>query len=247
MSVPSVSANSPTDSIGNSLASIGILEDNDDLRETLSDLLGSQGYRIMASYCADELDELLSSQTVDLLLLDINLPGENGLSVARRYRKAFPDIKVIMMTTRVRVEDRVLGYDSGADLYLPKPFDLDELLAAVRALARKSVRMQEDQYIAHLNVQALQLTGPCGSVNLNPIEVKIIKSLSVAPDQALEYWQLIELMGTEDRELDKNAVFVQLNRLREKLRRAGMPDETIKSLRLHGYRLTTPVRIHSGS
>lgn len=247
MSVSSVSANPSSDALRKSLAWIGILEDNDDLRATLSDLLSHQGYRVIASYCADDFDDLLSSQAVDLLLLDINLPGENGLSVARRYKKAFPEIKVIMMTTRVRVEDRVLGYDSGADLYLPKPFDLDELLAAVRALARNSTTKPQDQYVAHLNIQTLKLKGPSASVNLNPVEANIIRSLCIAPDQALEYWQLMEIMGSKDRPVDKGAIFVQLNRLRQKLKRAGLADEAIKSLRLRGYRLTIPVGIHSGS
>jgi DNA-binding response OmpR family regulator len=228
------------------LLTVGVLEDNDDLRSMLVTLLSSHGYRIVQAYCADELDELLRSSPVDVLLADINLPGEDGLSVARRYKNVFPSLKIIMMTTRIQVQDRIRGYDAGADIYLPKPFDQDELLAALRAVIRQSSNMLQNQQLPVLDVAAQKITGPAGTVDVNPIDVKMIVGLSIAEDQILEYWQLMELMGDEDREIDKGTLFVHVNRLREKLKRAGMPDDTIKSVRLRGYRLMLPVIVDSG-
>lgn len=229
------------------LLTVGVLEDNDDLRSMLVTLLSSHGYRIVQAYCADELDELLRSSPVDVLLVDINLPGEDGLSVARRYKNVFPSLKIIMMTTRIQVKDRIRGYDAGADIYLPKPFDQDELLAAVRAVTRQSNKKLEQQPLPVLDMATQKITGPSASVDVNPIDVKIIVALSIAEDQTLEYWELMDLMGNEDRDIDKGTIFVHMNRLREKLKRAGMPDETIKSIRLHGYRLALPLSIRSGN
>jgi DNA-binding response OmpR family regulator len=105
--------------------------------------------------------------------------------------------------------------------------------------------MLQDQQLPVLDMAAQKITGPLGSVDVNPIDVKMIVGLSLAEDQILEYWQLMELMGDEDREVDKGTLFVHVNRLREKLKRAGMPDDTIKSIRLRGYRLMLPVIIDS--
>ena len=84
-------------------------------------------------------------------------------------------------------------------------------------------------------------------MNLNPVRANIIRSLCMAPDQALEYWQLMDIMEAKDLPIDKGAIFVQLNRLRQKMKQAGLADEAIKSLRLRGYMLTIPLGIHSVS
>lgn len=84
----------------------------------------------------EDLDDL-AAHTFDLLILDLNLPGENGLSIAQRYKRANPGCYIIMLTARSRLEDKVAGYESGADIYLTKPVSSAELIAAIKSLARR--------------------------------------------------------------------------------------------------------------
>lgn len=92
---------------------IALVEDNDDLRDLLYRDL-SRAYTVQSVGCADDLDDLAAKTKFDVLILDINLPGENGLDIARRYKQVNPDIYIIMLTARVATEDKIVGYESGA-------------------------------------------------------------------------------------------------------------------------------------
>lgn len=99
------------------LLQIGVVEDNDDLRTTLVEILAGIGHHCTPFGSAEDMEE--STASLDLLLVDLNLPGEDGLSLTARLKRAMPRLRVIMMTTRDGVSDRVRGYDVGADIYLP--------------------------------------------------------------------------------------------------------------------------------
>lgn len=116
---------------------IVLVEDHDLLRTVTESVLTGAGHKVLALGCAEEVDEALSGMNPDLYILDLNLPGEDGISLARRIRRSHPRVGIIMTTVRSEVTDRLDGYESGADIYLPKPTDPTELLAAAVALARR--------------------------------------------------------------------------------------------------------------
>ena len=119
------------------LLNIVLVEDHDLLRTVTESVLTGAGHKVLALGCAEEVDEALSGMNPDLYILDLNLPGEDGISLARRIRRSHPRVGIIMTTVRSEVADRLDGYESGADIYLPKPTDPTELLAAAVALARR--------------------------------------------------------------------------------------------------------------
>lgn len=116
---------------------IVLVEDHDLLRTVTESVLQAAGHKVVALACAEEVDEALSGMNPDLYILDLNLPGEDGISLARRIRRSHPRVGIIMTTVRAEIADRLDGYESGADIYLPKPTDPNELLAAAVALARR--------------------------------------------------------------------------------------------------------------
>lgn len=116
---------------------IVLVEDHDLLRTVTASVLTEAGHKVLALSCAEEVDEAISGMSPDLYILDLNLPGEDGISLARRIRRSHPRVGIIMTTVRAEVADRLDGYESGADIYLPKPTDPTELLAAAVALARR--------------------------------------------------------------------------------------------------------------
>ena len=113
---------------------ITVIEDHDALRAVTMEALRQQGHDVQGIDCAEALDDEVAGFHAQIFVIDINLPGEDGLSLARRIRKGNPSAGIIMASGRVHVDDRIAGYDSGADVYLPKPVAVEELLAAVTAI-----------------------------------------------------------------------------------------------------------------
>ena len=114
-----------------------VVEDHDSLREVMVAILNSAGHQAVGLASAEALDDEAGGRVADIYLIDINLPGENGISLAARIRHAQPRVGIIMVTGRVKATDTVDGYRSGVDLCLFKPVAQGELLAAVQALARR--------------------------------------------------------------------------------------------------------------
>ena len=114
-----------------------VVEDHDGLREVTVSTLCALGHDACGVNCGKALDDALGVFRPDLLILDLNLPGEDGLGIARRMRTARPDIGIIMVTVREQIHDRIAGYGDGADIYLTKPTSIEELDAAIKALSRR--------------------------------------------------------------------------------------------------------------
>lgn len=226
------------------VTSILVVEDNDALREIVASYLQDSGFRTKAVDCAEDVDYQLSKHIIDVVILDLNLPGEDGLSIAKRLRNSHPKIGIIMFTARTTPEDKVSGYESGADIYLTKPVSNQELLAAVKSLAR---RINTQQVIKKtrsklvLNVREKKLSGPDGHCTINESDVIILNALSTSKDQMTEYWQLLELLNLTQSEHAKSNLEVKVVRLRKKLEEVGANPDAIKSLRNKGYQLTTRV------
>lgn len=212
-----------------------IVEDNDELRETTAAILRSEGYRVTGVDCAEAVPE--QSGSFDLLLIDLNLPGEDGLLLTRRMRSRQPQIGIILTTARSLPEEKRLGYEAGADIYMPKPVALEELTAAIASLAR---RLQPMQAPDRLRLDPLRLSlqaSTGGRITLTHPEADMLVAFTRAAEHKLESWQLIELLGKNDAQDPKAALELQIVRLRKKLQQAGAPSPSILSIRGWGYQL----------
>lgn len=222
--------------------SIAILEDHLALREIFSQHLTAAGYRVFAGSCAEDLDDYANEQKIDLLILDLNLPGENGLSIAKRYHNAYKDLQIIMLTVRAEIQDKIIGYESGADLYLPKPVSAEELNAAVKSVFRRTEGRGASGH-PKLNPLKMQLSHEQSSVSLGPTECKILMALVRASDGLLEYWQLMDLLGVEATDKGRTNLGVYVHRLNKKLPQIGLPETSIQSIWKVGYQLTEQIEI----
>jgi len=225
-----------------------VVEDHDDLRDSLVELLQLKGHQVVGLSCAEEVDDALGAAPVDVMVVDLNLPGEDGYSLARRFRAAHPQAGIVMVTARHKIADKVQGYDSGADIYLPKPVDPDELLAAVAALARKlpGQRALDGGGVSQpltLRVMPLKLEGPSGHEKMTDGEVAILTALARAPAQRLEVWQLLQTLGLSMDETSKSSLEVRIVRLRKKLMGVGADKNCISNIRNVGYQLCVPIEI----
>ena len=219
---------------------IALVEDNDDLRDLLYRDL-SRAYTVQSVGCADDLDDLAAKTKFDVLILDINLPGENGLDISRRYKQVNPDIYIIMLTARVATEDKIVGYESGADIYLTKPVASTELMAAVGSVGRRLMKSAVPADVV-LNMREMSLVGDV-SIELNRQEMTILKALNESATGNLPYYRLLELCGEEVNATSKSTLEVRVVRLRKKLAEVGMGGKSIRAIRGEGYQLLQRIRI----
>ncbi len=221
-----------------------VVEDHDLLREEIVHHLRQQGFAAEGAMCAADLDERLAQGGADAVVLDLNLPGEDGLSIARRLRQAMPQIGIVMLTGRGGVPDRVRGYESGADIYLPKPVGGEELVAALGSLHRRIAPPAPEPW--QLDRAARRLTGPAGrAVALSDREATVIAALALAPQRTLETPALLLLVGGDDEEFEKSYLENLLSRLRRKLADLATDPAlpTVRVVRNVGYQLCLPVEV----
>lgn len=220
-----------------------VVEDHFDLRDAFVDFLKDEGFSVKGVSCGEELDEQLALTTTDLIILDVNLPGESGFDIAKRLRLAHPGIHIIMLTALGAESDRIQGYDHGADLYLVKPISPLELSAAVKAVNRRIDASADRSAELILNLSSMTLASASGQVDLSASDVALVKSLSLAPSRRLPYWRLFEATERAQEESSKNQLELQVFRLRKKFVEIGASEKLIKSIRNEGYQLTLPIRI----
>jgi DNA-binding response OmpR family regulator len=225
------------------LLNIVVVEDHDALREVTVAALRGEGHHVTGVDCAEALSEMAHAMHIDLMLIDLNLPGEDGISLTRRIRSSQPGIGIIMVTARGQVAEKMEGYESGADIYLTKPTSLEELSAAIHALARRLKPAVQTTSALQLDLNKLSLSGARGEVSLRAHEATVLAAFVHAPGQRLESWQLIELLGKGDTDYSKASLEVQIARLRKKLVQAEGDANHIKSIRQMGYQLCTEVRV----
>lgn len=222
-----------------------IIEDNDSLREALGDVLRREGHMCIELACAEDVEDSVQ-QTPDLYLIDLNLPGEDGYSLARRVRASQPDAAIILLTAMTDINDRLQGYETGADLYLTKPIHPGELSSIVNAMARR-IKGNTDMALSGIRLHTGKslLSGPLGEATLTHSELKLIEALARAPGQTLQSWQVATHMGQAESLPSKASVEVRLSRVRKKMIDVGAPNSVIKSIKGFGYRLNAPINIIS--
>jgi len=220
-----------------------VVDDDSELREQVADYLRDHGYVVHAASGAREMDTALAADPIDLVVLDLMLPGEDGLSICRRL-SASGGPAIIMVSARGEEIDRVLGLELGADDYLPKPCSPRELLARVRAVfrrleearggaPRRGKTYQFQGFI--LDVQRRQLRAPNGAtILLTAGEYSLLSAFLEHPQRTLSRDQLLDYARGDEVDVFDRAVDVQISRLRRKLH-GSAEGEIIKTIRGAGY------------
>jgi two-component system phosphate regulon response regulator OmpR len=211
-----------------------VVDDEPDIRETLQDYLELHGYRVTQAEGGEALRAAIDENEIDLVLLDINMPGEDGLSLARFLREQ-TSIPVVMLTAAGEVVDRIVGLEMGADDYLVKPVDLRELLARVKAVLR---RFQTAHSQADLAAETAQRVydGDDKEVPLTSMEYDLLKAFAEHPNRVLSRDQLLDMAhnrgGWEpfDRSID-----IRIARIRRKIEPDPGKPQVIKTVRGAGY------------
>lgn len=222
-----------------------VVEDYDELRETICDYLSDDGHELYGVPMAEDVDDTPVGYLPDLYILDVNLPGEDGTSLAKRIRCAQPNAGIVIVSARCTLENRIEGYSSGANIYLTKPISLSELRSVVAGFAQR-LATAEKTLSTQLDLRAISMTvcGSVGPVRLTQSEVVLLGAFARAARQTLERWQVAAHLGNGE-DLTTENLEVKLSRLRKKLISCGTDTPAIQSIRGVGYRLCVPVQILS--
>jgi two-component system, OmpR family, response regulator len=225
-----------------------LVDDDRQLLTLLADYLRSAGYRVSTATQGREMRAVLAAQTVDLVVLDLMLPGEDGLTLCRdlRAREAEP-LPILMLTARGDEADRVLGLEMGADDYLAKPFATRELLARIRAVLRRTRqlpprwspqrqarRLAFDDWV--LDTTGRHLLDPAGTlVPLTGGEYRLLRTLLDHPQRILSRDQLLNLTQGRDADPFDRSIDLLVSRLRRRLRDDAKEARLVKTVRNEGY------------
>lgn len=215
-----------------------LAEDEKALSKILVTIFEKNNYSIDPVYDGEDALEYLLSGNYDAAVLDIMMPKMDGITVLKKARNAGCDIPILMLTAKGEVEDKVLGLDSGANDYLPKPFDTKELLARVRAITRS--RTVTDNKLRMGNVtldrSTFELTAADGSLRLANKEFQMMEFLMSNPGHLISAERFMEKIWGYDSDVEINVVWVYISNLRKKLEAIGA-DITVKASRNAGYSL----------
>lgn len=214
-----------------------LVEDDDLLCDGISRALSQSGYTVETSQDGEHADMILRTETYDVVLLDLGLPGLDGLEVLNRLRKRGARVPVLLLTAREGDSNLVKGLDLGADDFIAKPFTLPVLEARVRALVRRSQwdnRLQITYGPLRWDVATRSAEIDGASMELSAREQEVLELLLRRPGKTVRKEQLMEHLSSWQKDMSANAVEVIVHRLRKKLEPAGL---TIKSFRGLGYML----------
>lgn len=222
-----------------------LIEDNDELREATLAVLRQAGHTVLGVPMAEDVVDVTGGFMPDVYIIDVMLPGEDGLSLTRRLRAMHPHAGIVSATARTTINDKVEGYQSGADLYLTKPVHPRELIASLEALGERIKRRTSAQgQDLVLKVSRLHLIGPNSTLEVSISDVKMLSAFVRAPGQSLERWQIAEIVSTtEDPHPSASMIEMRIARLRKKLLVAGAVQPCLKSVHKVGYVLCCPVTL----
>jgi len=230
---------------------IAVVEDDPEIRSLVGGLLSREGFEVALCSGGAELDRVIERRRVDLVVLDLMLAGEDGLSICRRLRADPSSTPVLMVTAKGNDLDRIIGLEVGADDYLPKPFNPRELTARVRAILRRTrdihhVSSSPSSEVYRfagwsLDAASRELLDPDGQpVGLTAGEYDLLLALLTHPQRVLNRDQLLDWTRGRSASPFDRTIDVQLSRLRRKLGDDGKPPTVIKTVRGGGY-LFAPV------
>lgn len=220
---------------------IFIVEDDPAVREALERALGFEGYEIETARDGAVALSMLRNHSYDLIVLDVMMPHLDGLETCRRIRAGGDDVPILMLTARTAVDDRVEGLDAGADDYVAKPFALDELLARIRALLRRSMGgVSTVMKVGDLVIDPGARTAMRDSreMNLTKTEFDLLHLLSLTPGIVLDRGRIYDEIWGIDFATTSNSLDVYIGYLRRKTE-AGGETRIIQTVRGVGYVLRT--------
>lgn len=213
-----------------------VVEDQDELNELLVSTIRSEGYASRGVRSVEDYELLGGTALPDIFIVDLNLPGEDGLSFAGRVRQKHPEVGIIMLTARSELQHRAQGYENGADIYLTKPSTKDELLGALNALSRR-IRPSAPSVPTTdvvLNLRRLSLTGPAAVVNLSSEEADLLKLALDCPGGRIGFDDIRSVLNRGE-DVSKAALEIKIVRLRKKIAETGLQGRSIASVRNYGY------------
>jgi two-component system response regulator BaeR len=214
-----------------------VVEDEVKLAGLLRDYLAQEGYEVATLHRGDQVEDWVRANGADLVLLDLMLPGKNGLEICKALRASTPDIAIIMVTARVEEIDRLLGLELGADDYICKPFSPREVVARVKAVLRRGKRaavaqeqglvMDDAGYKATVNGRDLGLTA---------VEYQLLKVLFLQPGRIYSRDQLMDAMYRDERVVSDRTVDSHVKKIRKKIADVLPDQEIIHSVYGVGYK-----------
>jgi two-component system phosphate regulon response regulator OmpR len=224
-----------------------IVDDDREIREMLAEYLASHGFEVATAESGTAMREALARGTPDVVLLDVRLPGEDGLALARFLRERY-ELGIIMVTAAGEVVDRIVGLEMGADDYVAKPFDLRELLARVKSVARRiqarprtaAAPPKAPQRVAigrcSLDLKSRQLFGQDGAeVPITAMEFDLLKALVDHPNQVLSRDRLLTLTRNREWEPFDRSIDIRITRVRRKVEEDPENPKAIRTVRGAGY------------
>jgi two-component system phosphate regulon response regulator OmpR len=235
-----------------------VLDDEIDIRRMLQRFLIGQGFDVRIAKDGAQLDAFLERYPFDLLVLDIMMPGEDGLSICRRLRAQGHAIPILMLTARGDPIDKVVGLEMGADDYLAKPFAPSELVARIRALLRRQQRLQRQQSATgdlqiecdfetlrfgafRLDLRRQELFEGDRPVNLNSAEMRLLCALAASPNRPVSRANLLERARGRAHEANERSVDVQVLRLRQMIELDVAAPRHIRTVWGLGYMLIADI------
>ncbi len=228
------------------MAKILVVDDDGPLVDILTDILSMEHNSVETANNGVDGLNMLSANAYDVAVLDWNLPDMTGVDICRRYKDSGGLAKIIMLTAKSMIRDRVTGLDAGADDYLIKPFSPEELSARVRALTRRKAQHAKNRAAEALSFgglslhpKAKELTRDGSPVKLNAKEFALLEFLMSNPNQVFSPNELIDSVWSEDCEVSTDTIRVYITRIREKIDR-GNENSFIKTVHAVGYKFVPP-------
>jgi two-component system OmpR family response regulator len=232
-----------------------IVDDQREICDLVQEYLSGEGYRVSIALDGAEMRKAMTLSSVDLVILDLMLPGEDGLTLARALRQELPNVGIIILTGRGEIVDRIIGLEMGADDYLPKPFHLRELLARVKSVLRRAparaidiqsgVPRSKARFAGwNLDLSSRELFAPSGKeVRLTTGEFDLLAAFVNNANQVLTRDRLLDLARNREAGPFDRTIDVQVGRLRRKLEDDPQRPTMIKTVRGTGYIFTPPVEV----
>ncbi len=219
-----------------------VVDDDDRIRGLLKEYLARAGFRVTTAADAARARKLMQTLDFDLAVLDVMMPGEDGLSLSRWVRGRGPT-PVLILTARGEAGDRIAGLTTGADDYLAKPFEPQELLLRIEAILRRATSAPSSPRVVvslgrfSFDLDRGDLTDGDGPVRLTESETWLLRRLAKAPHMAVDRYELIRSEDGEDRDASARAVDVQMTRLRRKIEDDPRNPRYLQTVRGVGYKL----------
>ena len=228
-----------------------VVDDQREICDMVQEYLAGEGYRVSVAHEGGGMRRAMAQSPIDLVILDLMLPGEDGLTLARSLREE-SNVGIIILTGRGETVDRIIGLEMGADDYLPKPFHLRELLARVKSVLRRASSRAAERPTAprsqarfagwHLDLSSRELYSPSGAeVRLTTGEFDLLAAFVNNANQVLTRDRLLDLARNREAGPFDRTIDVQVGRLRRKLEDDPQNPALIKTVRGTGYIFTPPV------